>query len=864
MLLSLRHLLASLFLGFISLMNGSQGPVGPVSDLCWGMVSPTIGNIDQPPVQNTLVAGTDFSRIDGFSRPGSTFQEAQLPSAIRAMKGAPLMAVPSGYRGKRENGCLPSCRDIFTTMRHPHEPQYFASPTKQLNFDAERGFDRVLEIRSNRASIHGCCLSDTAGNRGTPQTFTYGISKGMPHQCDPTLLAQDPASWDKSCKRITFRATDNHSEEIFSVRHITLASQGSRQWAHRTHANSVSIKDTFATSKSTFDNGVTGTGPSLERQISSGRDDGASLYRIRDGSDVVTSGLEDSRGTTAIPESAGQATEDLQANTISLPLTTQTSGIIYQNGIPFIHAYGDPNTDGHNTFVGLYAGNFTLSAVGGFSNLASSNTGVGQYALHSLTTGHLNVAIGDYALSSVTSGVSNTALGHGALALDTTGGNNTAVGGGALQYNTTGYKNNAIGIDSLVYNTEGSYNTAIGTSALRSNSTGSNNIAIGDQALYENRVGEWNVSIGNASLSSNTEGRANMAAGSYSMNMNSTGSFNTALGSGSLENGTTGVGNTGVGFLSLIDNSSGNYNTGIGYLALSGNSTGFENVGIGLLAGYSEGVPLMGNSSSVFIGARAGTLEDGLTNVVVIGAGAQGTRSNQVVLGNSEVSETLLEGNIGIGTENPTHTLSFDGTRSASIGVERNIASNSGGRDLTIQSGGASDSAVDKNAGNLILAPGVSTGGGSGSIRYQRLSRAVVSTANDNEVSDAIVIPSEFNLINHERNALFEVAIPRLTGAGGWITYTVVASDGTDVQSLSGTVGFDAINNGVGYKGTIGDTPNVGGAACSAGTLSATWLISTEAEVLSVIVIPESSLTATSFKLRYVLHYGGSQTVILR
>ncbi len=77
------------------------------------------------------------------------------------------------------------------------------------------------------------------------------------------------------------------------------------------------------------------------------------------------------------------------------------SGNITKNGVRFLHNYRAPDTDGNNTFLGIDAGNFTLGG-GPLSYYASQNTGVGAYALNSLTTGFYNAAFGSYSLFSNT------------------------------------------------------------------------------------------------------------------------------------------------------------------------------------------------------------------------------------------------------------------------------------------------------------------------------------------------------------------------------------------------------------------------------------------------------------------------------
>jgi hypothetical protein len=110
-----------------------------------------------------------------------------------------------------------------------------------------------------------------------------------------------------------------------------------------------------------------------------------------------------------------------------------------------------------NTFLGLGAGNFTM-------------------------TGDLNTAFGFDALSS-----------------NTMGGGNTATGGDALTSNQTGNENTATGKSALLLNTTGDANTAIGSSALY-NTTGSSNIGLGKMAGFNLTTGSLNICIGNSGV----------------------------------------------------------------------------------------------------------------------------------------------------------------------------------------------------------------------------------------------------------------------------------------------------------------------------------------------------------------------------
>jgi len=242
-------------------------------------------------------------------------------------------------------------------------------------------------------------------------------------------------------------------------------------------------------------------------------------------------------------------------------VSTSTRGVITKNGRRFIHNYRAPGTDGFNTFIGLEAGNFTMSGSG---DQASYNTSVGYRSMYSLTTGLHNSAFGYLSLYSNTTGNFNSAFGSWALYANTTGNENSAFGNVSLKSNTTGYRNSAFGNLSLLFNTTG----------------------------YENSA------FGNYSLVFNTTGNSNSAFGSHSLNSNTTGNSNSAFGERSLYNNLNGYENSAFGNWSLYNNTTGNYNTAIGYSAGSAISTGSNNIAIG----YNAQVPTNTASNQIRLG----------------------------------------------------------------------------------------------------------------------------------------------------------------------------------------------------------------------------------------------------------------------
>lgn len=206
--------------------------------------------------------------------------------------------------------------------------------------------------------------------------------------------------------------------------------------------------------------------------------------------------------------------------------TDTTTTVIRLNGQRFIHNYKGTGTSGNNTFIGLEAGNFTMS---GSSTQASYNTGVGYRSLYSLTTGG-----------------ANSAFGSGSLLLNTTGYGNSAFGYGSLYYNTTGYDNSAFGYWSLLSNTTGYRNSAFGSGSLLRNTTGNNNTANGYYALYSNTTARENTAVGYKSLYSNVSGFQNTAVGDSAL-YNNTGNYNTAIGYNAGSQVTTGANLTLIG-----------------------------------------------------------------------------------------------------------------------------------------------------------------------------------------------------------------------------------------------------------------------------------------------------------------------------
>ena len=130
------------------------------------------------------------------------------------------------------------------------------------------------------------------------------------------------------------------------------------------------------------------------------------------------------------------------------------SGVITSGGTSFIHRHG-----ASNKFVGLNAGNFTMTGPGG------------------------NTAVGQNALDNNISGVNNAAVGVGALGDNTIGDNNIAIGVNAGLGLTMGSDNIYIG--SFGVAAEG-VTIRIGRSTLHTKAfiTGITGVNVGGSAVY--------------------------------------------------------------------------------------------------------------------------------------------------------------------------------------------------------------------------------------------------------------------------------------------------------------------------------------------------------------------------------------------
>lgn len=186
-------------------------------------------------------------------------------------------------------------------------------------------------------------------------------------------------------------------------------------------------------------------------------------------------------------------------------------------------------------------------------------------------------------------------------------------------------------------------NTFVGNSAGNSNTSGNENVAMGYQAMSSSTTAQQNIAIGAYSMASSVSGSFNTAVGFNTLllyneiGFGSSSQRNTAIGYEAMKGGInvfppaspSGEGNVAVGYSALFEIIAGDRNTSIGYQSMEYNKNGDYNTAVG---------------------NHAGPATDNLNNTTALGDHALATASNQVMLGNAQVTQVKTAGGITIGS----------------------------------------------------------------------------------------------------------------------------------------------------------------------------------------------------------------------
>ena len=503
---------------------------------------------------------------------------------------------------------------------------------------------------------------------------------------------------------------------------------------------------------------------------------------------------------------------------------------IDQNSLYFGNGAGQGNSTGvNNNFLGYTAGFTNISGTdnnffgdeSGYNNIdGSDNVFMGYRSGYSNTSGNGNVFFGNQTGKSNTDGFDNYFIGSGAGESNNHGWNNFFVGYNAGNSNTTGTENIFLGLRAGQNSLSGSNNIMLGDNVGTTTTSGSGNILIGSvlarSASDSNFLNIGNTLYGDLStkkigidVASPAQTLDMKAGGTYgyngqilaqaittldnyffgnSGNLTMTGSGNTAVGDSAFGGNTTGIYNTAIGENALYFNTTGTYNVAIGQGALFFNIGGLSNVAIGHNAGSTYG-PMTTNAST-FIGDGAASSVDGVGNSTAIGSGAVVTKSNQVVLGDSSVTETLLNGNIFFST-----STTLQAADEGSISVLAGGSASGPTGNILIRAGGTASSAT---GGNTTITTGGSTG-----------------------ISGALSLSSAGTMNNSGKVSLF-------TGSGFNITGDVDIYTGnvSYISGPPGTPGNIKIHTGSNSGGTFGNIIlNETGGKVAIGTTSPTEVL---------------------------------------
>ncbi len=297
-----------------------------------------------------------------------------------------------------------------------------------------------------------------------------------------------------------------------------------------------------------------------------------------------------------------------------------------------IASNGQINFAPGQTFPGTGTGNGTVTSVAAGNGLKGGTiTKSGTLSVDPTMVAFLGVENKFTASQNVVGTLTATNVSASGTVTGVTVNGTTLNAAGGLNLPNTTFGTSSVGVISLggtpFVQNWGNNNTFVGAFAGNTtmpgagqNRTGSNS-AFGYGAFSLNTGGELNDAFGASALSSNTTGIINDAFGVSALSANTTGGFNDAFGFNALANNTTGSFNTTYGATSLLSNTTGNLNSAFGFDA-------------------------------------GGSNPAGLSNTTAIGAHAQVSENNALVLGSiNGLNNATASVSVGIGTPTPAATL---------------------------------------------------------------------------------------------------------------------------------------------------------------------------------------------------------------
>lgn len=136
---------------------------------------------------------------------------------------------------------------------------------------------------------------------------------------------------------------------------------------------------------------------------------------------VNTVRLQDLTDSVAIGKATAEYTFDIVGNMqMEHTDTTTYEGVIYKNGIRFIHDFAPDDAQGKNVFIGYETGNFTMrrdisKTSPPYANQCSWNIGIGDNAMKNIITAAENIAAGELAMADAYNASNCIGIGYTAL-----------------------------------------------------------------------------------------------------------------------------------------------------------------------------------------------------------------------------------------------------------------------------------------------------------------------------------------------------------------------------------------------------------------------------------------------------------------
>ena len=150
--------------------------------------------------------------------------------------------------------------------------------------------------------------------------------------------------------------------------------------------------------------------------------------------------------------------------------------------------------------------------------------------------------------------------------------------------------------------------------------------------------------------------------------------------------------------------------------------------------------------------------------------------------GNVGIEATAKQVYSGLGIASPlllsTTQASLLGTSARIFGMTRHTTANTAGNNLTINAGGATSGATDKNGGDTYITSGIATGSGSSNIYFQTATAGAAGTA-DRAPSTKMIVSASGNL-----------------GINGRLYLGDVTASGTKYIAMSGVNTFQFFSAG--------------------------------------------------------------------